>query len=37
LARLYEVLVEFSNGDKVDAFFGAKQKVREFLGFVATQ
>jgi hypothetical protein len=33
----YEILVEFSNGDKVDAFFNTKQKVREFLSFVSTQ
>jgi hypothetical protein len=35
--RKYEIFVEFTNGDKVDAFFGAKDKVREFLRFVATQ
>jgi hypothetical protein len=35
--RKYEVLVEFSNGDKVDAFFNTKQKVREFLSFVSAQ
>jgi hypothetical protein len=35
--RKYEVFVEFSNGDKVDAFFNTKQKVREFLSFVSTQ
>lgn len=35
--RKYEILVEFSNGDKVDAFFSTKQKVREFLSFVSTQ
>jgi len=35
--RKYEILVEFSNGDKVDAFFNTKQKVREFLSFVSTQ
>lgn len=33
----YEILVEFSNGDKVDAFFSTKQKVRDFLNFIATQ
>jgi hypothetical protein len=35
--RKYEILVEFSNGDKVDAFFSTKQKVHEFLSFVSTQ
>ncbi|HMN27474.1 MAG TPA: hypothetical protein PKE45_04895 [Caldilineaceae bacterium] len=35
--RKYEILVEFSNGDKVDAFFSSKQKVHEFLSFVALQ
>ncbi len=35
--RKYEILVEFSNGDKVDAFFSSKQKVREFLNFIETQ
>jgi hypothetical protein len=35
--RKYEVFVEFSNGDKVDALFNTKQKVREFLSFVSTQ
>ncbi len=35
--RKYEILVEFSNGDKIDAFFSTKQKVREFLSFVSTQ
>lgn len=35
--RKYEILVEFSNGDKVDAFFTTKQKVHEFLSFVSTQ
>lgn len=33
----YEILVEFSNGDRMDAFFNTKQKVREFLSFVSTQ
>ena len=33
----YEILVEFSNGDKVDAFFSTKQKVRNFLNYIATQ
>jgi hypothetical protein len=35
--RKYEIFVEFSNGDKVDAFFSDKQKVRDFLSFIATQ
>lgn len=35
--RKYEILVEFSNGDKVDAHFSTKEKVRAFLSFVATQ
>lgn len=35
--RKYEILVEFSNGDKVDATFSAKEKAREFLRFIATQ
>jgi hypothetical protein len=35
--RKYEVFVQFSNGDKVEAFLSSKQKVREFLKFVATQ
>lgn len=33
----YEIMVEFSNGDKVDASFRAKDKAREFLRFIATQ
>lgn len=33
----YEVLVEFSNGDKVDATFRDKDNMRNFLKFVATQ
>ena len=33
----YEIVIEFSNGDKVDASFSAKDKVREFLRFIATQ
>ena len=33
----YEILVEFSDGDRMDAFFNTKQKVREFLSFVSTQ
>ena len=35
--RKYEIRVEFSNGDKVDAFIEAKDKVKEFLEFVARQ
>lgn len=35
--RKYELRVEFSNGDKVEAFFEAKDKVKEFLDFVARQ
>lgn len=35
--RKYEIRVEFSNGDKVDAFIEAKDKVKEFLNFVARQ
>lgn len=35
--RKYEVQIEFSNGDKVEASLSSKQKVREFLQFVATQ
>ncbi|CAN5377486.1 hypothetical protein BH10CHL1_BH10CHL1_09100 [soil metagenome] len=35
--RKYEIHVEFSNGDKVEASLSSKQKVREFLEFVATQ
>ncbi len=35
--RKYEVHVEFSNGDKVDAFLDAKPRVKEFLEFVSRQ
>ncbi|MBI2910389.1 MAG: DNA methylase [Chloroflexi bacterium] len=35
--RKFEVQVEFSNGDKVQAFFDSKQRVREFLDFVSKQ
>jgi len=35
--RKYELRVEFSNGDKVEAFIEAKEKVKEFLDFVARQ
>jgi hypothetical protein len=33
----YEIHVEFSNGDKVDASFKAKDNVKDFLTFVAVQ
>lgn len=35
--RKYELRVEFSNGDKVEAFIQTKGKVKEFLDFVARQ
>jgi len=35
--RKYELRIEFSNGDKVEAFMEAKDKVKEFLDFVARQ
>ena len=35
--RKYEIRVEFSNGDKVEASLEAKAKVKEFLAFVANQ
>lgn len=35
--RKYEIRVEFSNGDKVDAFLEAKEKVKDFLDFVSRQ
>ena len=35
--RKYEIRIEFSNGDKVEAFIEAKEKVKEFLDFVARQ
>jgi hypothetical protein len=35
--RKYEIRVEFSNSDKVEAFLEAKDKVKEFLKFVARQ
>jgi len=35
--RKYELRVEFSNGDKVEAFIEAKDKVKEFLDFVVRQ
>ncbi len=35
--RKYEVLITFSNGDRVEGSFRDKDKVREFLQFVAKQ
>ncbi|HEY4724330.1 MAG TPA: hypothetical protein VII92_20915 [Anaerolineae bacterium] len=35
--RKYEVHVEFSNGDKVQAFLDAKARVKDFLEFVSRQ
>ncbi|TAN38611.1 MAG: DNA methylase [Verrucomicrobia bacterium] len=35
--RKYDIRIEFSNGDKVDACMEAKDKVREFLAFVIRQ
>jgi hypothetical protein len=35
--RKYEIRVEFSNADRVEAFIEAKNKVKEFLAFVARQ
>lgn len=35
--RKYEVRVQFSNGDKVEAFLDSKIRVREFLEFVSRQ
>ena len=35
--RKYEVRVEFSNGDKVEASFDAKTRVKDFLEFVTKQ
>lgn len=35
--RKYEVRVEFSNGDKVEASFDTKTRVKEFLEFVTNQ
>jgi hypothetical protein len=35
--RKYEIRVDFSNGDKVEAHIEAKEKVKDFLGFVAKQ
>jgi hypothetical protein len=35
--RKYEVLIAFSNGDRVEGSFKYKEKVREFLQFIAKQ
>ena len=35
--RKYEIRVEFSNGDRVEASLEAKAKIKEFLDFVARQ
>jgi hypothetical protein len=35
--RKYEIFIEFSNGDKVEASLSSKQQVHEFLRFVETQ
>lgn len=35
--RKYELLVRFSNGDRVDATFNTKEKTKQFLQFVASQ
>lgn len=35
--RKYEIHIEFSNGDRVDASFESPNKVKEFLEFVASQ
>jgi hypothetical protein len=35
--RKYELLVKFSNGDRVEATFATKEKTKEFLQFVASQ
>jgi hypothetical protein len=35
--RKYEVIIRFSNGDRVEGSFGDKVRVREFLQFVARQ
>jgi hypothetical protein len=35
--RKYEITVEFSNGDRLNAFFNAKVHVHEFLSYVAKQ
>ncbi|MGR3178320.1 MAG: DNA methylase [Candidatus Anammoxibacter sp.] len=35
--RKYEIIISFSNGDKVEASFASKKKAKEFLEFVSTQ
>jgi hypothetical protein len=35
--RKYEIVVEFSNGSRIDAFFSSKSEVRDFLSFVTTR
>jgi len=35
--RKYEILISFTNGDKVEGSFGDKSKVRDFLQFIAKQ
>ena len=35
--RKYELLVKFSNGDRVEAMFTTKEKIMEFLQFVVSQ
>lgn len=35
--RKYEIRIEFSNADRVEAFIEAKNKVKEFLAFVTRQ
>lgn len=35
--RKYEVLISFTNGDRVEGSFKDKTKVREFLQFIAKQ
>jgi len=35
--RKYEVLISFTNGDRVEGSFKDKAKVREFLQFIAKQ
>jgi hypothetical protein len=34
--RKYEIIIEYSNGDKIDASFSSKEKSKEFLKFVST-
>jgi len=35
--RKYEVIIRFSNGDRIEGSFGDKVRVREFLQFVVRQ